>query len=223
MYSTCNFPFHLLWSLTLHSVGFSISSSTDVSALPHRLYSATGSADDHPGRNQLLWYKCPMTGVESGMANMCSCEMSSHEDWAQNKDVISLPKKPRVLPRPHIHLQPTSLPLVLPLHHLQPHLFPPLQRLRPTQQPFTVFLCFVFCCVPFLLLNIADKHNHAPRVLHMFYANLNSTAVSTLCSMLSWTNSFDRPTMSCSPGLLHPSPASGPGVQLWGLRLLEHV
>ncbi|KAL0191329.1 hypothetical protein M9458_014027 [Cirrhinus mrigala] len=43
---------------------------------------------------------------------------------------------------------------------------------RVTRMCFTVFLCFVGCFAPFLLLNVADKGNRAPQVLHMFCANL---------------------------------------------------
>lgn len=43
---------------------------------------------------------------------------------------------------------------------------------RVTRMCFTVFLCFVGCFAPFLLLNIADKKNQAPQVVHMFCANL---------------------------------------------------
>lgn len=43
---------------------------------------------------------------------------------------------------------------------------------RVTRMCFTVFLCFVGCFVPFLLLNIADKKNRAPQIVHMFCANL---------------------------------------------------
>ncbi|CAI5688001.1 G-protein coupled receptor 84 [Oreochromis niloticus] len=54
---------------------------------------------------------------------------------------------------------------------------------RVTRMCFTVFLCFVFCFVPFLLLNIADKQNRAPQVLHMFCANLT------------WLNSCINPVL----------------------------
>ncbi|XP_051567607.1 G-protein coupled receptor 84-like [Myxocyprinus asiaticus] len=43
---------------------------------------------------------------------------------------------------------------------------------RVTRMCFTVFLCFVGCFAPFLLLNVADKANRAPQVIHMFCANL---------------------------------------------------
>ncbi|XP_029948054.1 G-protein coupled receptor 84 [Salarias fasciatus] len=52
-----------------------------------------------------------------------------------------------------------------------------------THMCFAVFLCFVFCFVPFLLLNIADKHNRAPQILHMFCANLT------------WLNSCINPVL----------------------------
>ncbi|XP_066519630.1 G-protein coupled receptor 84 isoform X2 [Hoplias malabaricus] len=43
---------------------------------------------------------------------------------------------------------------------------------RVTRMCFTVFLCFIGCFAPFLLLNILDKKNKAPQVVHMFCANL---------------------------------------------------
>lgn len=54
---------------------------------------------------------------------------------------------------------------------------------RVTRMCFTVFLCFVFCFVPFLLLNIADKNGVAPQVLHM------------LCANLTWLNSCINPVL----------------------------
>ncbi|KAJ8260155.1 hypothetical protein GJAV_G00177710 [Gymnothorax javanicus] len=43
---------------------------------------------------------------------------------------------------------------------------------RVTRMCFTVFLCFVACFAPFILLNIVDKKGRAPQVAHMFCANL---------------------------------------------------
>ena len=43
---------------------------------------------------------------------------------------------------------------------------------RVTRMCLAVFLVFVFCFVPFLLLNIVDQGGRAPRILHMFCANL---------------------------------------------------
>ncbi|XP_030584699.1 G-protein coupled receptor 84-like [Archocentrus centrarchus] len=52
-----------------------------------------------------------------------------------------------------------------------------------TRMCLTVFLCFVFCFVPFLLLNIVEKLNHAPQVVHMF------------CTNLTWLNSCINPML----------------------------
>uniref|UniRef100_A0A3P8N5N6 G-protein coupled receptors family 1 profile domain-containing protein n=1 Tax=Astatotilapia calliptera TaxID=8154 RepID=A0A3P8N5N6_ASTCA len=52
-----------------------------------------------------------------------------------------------------------------------------------TRMCLTVFLCFVFCYVPFVLLNTADKQNHAPQVLYMFFSNLT------------WLNSCINPVL----------------------------
>ncbi|XP_035517610.1 G-protein coupled receptor 84-like, partial [Morone saxatilis] len=54
---------------------------------------------------------------------------------------------------------------------------------RVTHMCLTVFLCVVICFVPFLLLNLADKHNRAPQLLHMFCANLT------------WLNSCINPVL----------------------------
>uniref|UniRef100_A0A8C4T6T1 G-protein coupled receptors family 1 profile domain-containing protein n=1 Tax=Erpetoichthys calabaricus TaxID=27687 RepID=A0A8C4T6T1_ERPCA len=54
---------------------------------------------------------------------------------------------------------------------------------RVTRMCFTVFLCFIFCFVPFLLLNIFDKKGRAPQVLHM------------LCANLTWLNSCINPIL----------------------------
>lgn len=54
---------------------------------------------------------------------------------------------------------------------------------RVTRMCFIVFLCFVFCYMPFLLINVFDKNNRAPRVLHMLSANLT------------WLNSCINPVL----------------------------
>ncbi|XP_077429306.1 G-protein coupled receptor 84 isoform X2 [Vanacampus margaritifer] len=54
---------------------------------------------------------------------------------------------------------------------------------RVTRMCFAVFLCFVCCFVPFLILNIVDKGGRAPQVLHMFCANLT------------WLNSCINPVL----------------------------
>ncbi|XP_051271780.1 G-protein coupled receptor 84-like [Dicentrarchus labrax] len=127
------------------------------------------------------------SGVESGMANTCGWEISSQADLAQNTNEISCEnhsqsnqssdkashssatKSPPDIvptsssPRP----APTN---VAPSSHSTA--LGEKETKRVTHMCLTVFLCVVICFVPFLLLNIADKHNRAPQVLHMFCANL---------------------------------------------------
>ncbi|KAG8007874.1 G-protein coupled receptor 84 [Nibea albiflora] len=119
------------------------------------------------------------SGVDSGMVNTCSCEMSSQADLTQHTEVItserssqstqgpvSIKSTPDVAPTP-----PSSTPAG-PSSHSAASSGDDGEFKRVTRMCFTVFLCFVFCFVPFLLLNIADKKNRAPQVLHMFSANL---------------------------------------------------
>lgn len=127
------------------------------------------------------------SGVESSMANTCSCEMSSHEDITQNEEIIcdKSPQKtqgctkatsPSTTNKPSPDIVPTE-PSTTPApttaastSHSATSDDAEIKHV--TRMCFIVFLCFVFCFVPFLLLNIADKHNRAPQVLHMFCANL---------------------------------------------------
>lgn len=123
------------------------------------------------------------SGVESTAANTCSYEMSSHEDTAQTQDEIAHEIKmtkssdssaanklpPDIVTR---HFLSTPAPTTVVSSTRPPSSGDDDEFKRVTRMCFTVFLCFVFCFVPFLLLNIADKHNRAPRILHMFCANL---------------------------------------------------
>nr|XP_008101818.1 PREDICTED: G-protein coupled receptor 84 [Anolis carolinensis] len=54
---------------------------------------------------------------------------------------------------------------------------------RVTRMCFVVFLFFVICYIPFMLLNILDAKNRAPTVLHMIAANLT------------WLNSCINPVL----------------------------
>ena len=54
---------------------------------------------------------------------------------------------------------------------------------RVTRMCFAVFLCFVFCFVPFLLLHLADQRGRAPQILYMF------------CVNLTWLNSCINPLL----------------------------
>uniref|UniRef100_A0A3Q1GF57 G-protein coupled receptor 84-like n=1 Tax=Acanthochromis polyacanthus TaxID=80966 RepID=A0A3Q1GF57_9TELE len=112
------------------------------------------------------------SGVESGVVKTCTSEMSSQADLAQSTDEIpSQSSPPSIKPAP-ITAAPSS-----------PSSSGDDEIKRVTRMCFTVFMCFVFCFVPFLLLNIADKHNRAPHVLHMFCANLT------------WLNSCINPVL----------------------------
>ncbi|XP_038552630.1 G-protein coupled receptor 84-like [Micropterus salmoides] len=134
------------------------------------------------------------SGVESGTANTHSCEMSSQVDLEQKKDEITCDKSSAKASNTSAANKPP--PEIIPT--------PPVTRTAPTtaasssksatsgddgefrrvtRMCFTVFLCFVFCFVPFILLNIADKNNRAPQVLHMFCANLT------------WLNSCINPVL----------------------------
>ncbi|KAI3369437.1 hypothetical protein L3Q82_007658 [Scortum barcoo] len=132
------------------------------------------------------------SGVESGMAHTCSCEMSSQVDLAQHNDDISSSEKrsanssaahkptPDIIPASPAS---TPAPTTAASSSRSPNSGDDGEFKRVTRMCFTVFLCFVFCFVPFMLLNIADKNNRAPQVLHMFSANLT------------WLNSCINPVL----------------------------
>lgn len=118
------------------------------------------------------------SSVESAFTNTMSCEISSQVGLAQSKDNItsgmsfteasdsSAAKKPT----PTTSSTPAPTSAVSSSHSLTSGDDGEFKRV--TRMCFIVFLCFIFCFVPFLLLNIVDKHNRAPQVLHMFCANL---------------------------------------------------
>ncbi|XP_033857280.3 G-protein coupled receptor 84 [Acipenser ruthenus] len=54
---------------------------------------------------------------------------------------------------------------------------------RVTRMCFAVFLCFVLCYAPFLLVNALDSQGRAPQALHMFCANMT------------WLNSCINPVL----------------------------
>ncbi|KAF7667725.1 hypothetical protein LDENG_00051480 [Lucifuga dentata] len=131
------------------------------------------------------------SGVQSGMANTCSCEVSSqgeptpikgestwenpHEESqpsqaTQVSDKASHSSQPKETPRVPSSNTPAPTTAASSSHSTASGDDGEFKRV--TRMCLTVFLCFVFCFVPFLLLNIADKHNRAPHVLHMFCANL---------------------------------------------------
>lgn len=112
------------------------------------------------------------SGVESGAGKTCSSEMSSQAEPDQNTQDY----EKAILPP-----QSLALPLKSSDNKLVTQSTAPASQSatpednefkRVTRMCFVVFLCFVCCFVPFMLLNIADKENRAPQMLHMFCANL---------------------------------------------------
>ncbi|KAM9759830.1 G-protein coupled receptor 84 [Menidia menidia] len=132
------------------------------------------------------------SGVESGIKT-CSSEMSSQVEQPQReiiyeKDLppsqslatdLNSSKAPK--PTPDV----VTVPSPVPAAPARPTATSgdDNEFKRVTHMCFTVFLCFVCCFVPFLLLNIADKHSRAPQILHMFCANLT------------WLNSCINPVL----------------------------
>ncbi|KAM3621521.1 uncharacterized protein V6R79_012346 [Siganus canaliculatus] len=134
------------------------------------------------------------SGVECATANTCSCELSSQVDLVENKatktqektfdkgsnsSIASKPTPDGVSASPSA----TPAPPGPPPTSTSANSGDDSEFKRVTRMCFTVFLCFVFCFVPFLLLNIADKNNRAPHVLHM------------LCANLTWLNSCINPVL----------------------------
>ncbi|XP_069011014.1 G-protein coupled receptor 84 [Embiotoca jacksoni] len=125
----------------------------------------------------------------SGVGRTSSCELSSQAEPARSTDEITR-EKPSMSAQSFataneltadIVRSPSSATPVASSHSTTSG--DDVEFKRVTRMCFTVFLCFVFCFVPFLLLNIADKRNRAPQVLHMFCANLT------------WLNSCINPVL----------------------------
>lgn len=135
--------------------------------------------------------KKPAPAVEgtdcSGVTGSWKVEWSSQADLSQTTDDNDAEK--RVPPAATVVSKPipTGIPQapVLPTttssHSATPADSSDVKRV--TRMCFIVFLCFVFCYMPFLLVNVFDKNNRAPQVLHMFCANLT------------WLNSCINPVL----------------------------
>ncbi|XP_037641041.1 G-protein coupled receptor 84 [Sebastes umbrosus] len=134
------------------------------------------------------------SGVESGVTKTCSSEINSQADLTQNTDEITCEKSSKSAPNSSATESPPDTVPASPSSTPAPTTAAPSSSKsatsgdddefkRVTRMCFTVFLCFVFCFVPFMLLNIFDKNNRAPQVLHMFSANLT------------WLNSCINPVL----------------------------
>uniref|UniRef100_A0A671TFL4 G-protein coupled receptors family 1 profile domain-containing protein n=1 Tax=Sparus aurata TaxID=8175 RepID=A0A671TFL4_SPAAU len=133
------------------------------------------------------------SGVESSMANTCSCEMSSQAELAKNTVEINCEKSSQPThssataesatkcPPDIIETSPSPTPAASSSHCTA--LGDDKEMKHVTRMCLAVFLGFVFCFAPYLLINMADIHNHAPRVLYMF------------CRNLTWLNSCINPVL----------------------------
>ncbi|CAN9511652.1 unnamed protein product [Ophioblennius macclurei] len=134
------------------------------------------------------------SGVESGAAKTSTYELSSQAETSQHDENTLQPTAGSASIRPRSTVNTSTTDPVPTTHSIAPApVVNPSSNSEPkrddseikhvTHMCFAVFLCFVFCFVPFLMLNIADKHNRAPRILHMFCANLT------------WLNSCINPVL----------------------------
>lgn len=130
------------------------------------------------------------SGVGSGVTNTCCTEVSSQADQVASKDPsaredteIKASESAATKQTPPVVPPPAPEPAAAAPAAASRSPTDDSEFKRVTRMCFTVFLCFVFCFVPFLLLNIADKNNSAPQVLHMFCANLT------------WLNSCINPVL----------------------------
>uniref|UniRef100_A0A3Q2PI29 G protein-coupled receptor 84 n=1 Tax=Fundulus heteroclitus TaxID=8078 RepID=A0A3Q2PI29_FUNHE len=124
------------------------------------------------------------SGVESGVGKTCSSEISSQVEPDQStneKEKAVVPSQSSAAPLKSSEDRPATR-TAAPASHATTS-GDDSEFKRVTRMCFTVFLCFVFCFVPFMLLNIADKNNRAPQMLHMFCANLT------------WLNSCINPVL----------------------------
>ncbi len=122
------------------------------------------------------------SGISAGTSTTQSCEISNDESGAeQNKNKV------QEKPEGHTSTQEPKNSIQNPSKDTETSPKPSPVKIqttpaantgedsefkRVTRMCFTVFLCFVGCFAPFLLLNVADKANRAPQVIHMFCANL---------------------------------------------------
>ena len=139
------------------------------------------------------------SGVESSVVNTCSCEMSCQAERARTTDEINWEKSSQSThssattesatksPPDIIETSPSPSPSPAPTNAASSsHCTASRddkEMKHVTQMCLAVFLGFVFCFAPYLLINIADEHNRAPRVLYMF------------CRNLTWLNSCINPVL----------------------------
>ncbi|XP_073323799.1 G-protein coupled receptor 84-like [Pagrus major] len=137
------------------------------------------------------------SGVEGNMANTCGCEMSSQAELAPTTDEINCEKSSQSTHSSATAKSATKSPPDIVTTSPSPTPAPTnaassshcsasgddKEMKHVTRMCLAVFLGFVFCFAPYLLINIADEHNRAPRVLYMF------------CRNLTWLNSCINPVL----------------------------
>uniref|UniRef100_A0A671TJE1 G-protein coupled receptor 84-like n=1 Tax=Sparus aurata TaxID=8175 RepID=A0A671TJE1_SPAAU len=137
------------------------------------------------------------SGVESSVANTCSCEISSQAELAKNTVEITNEKSSQsnhnpataesASNSPHDIVTTSSSPTPAPTNAASSSRCTASEDDKEmkhvTRMCVAVFLGFLFCFVPFLLINIADEHNRAPQVLYMIFRNLT------------WLNSCINPVL----------------------------
>ncbi|XP_030274984.1 G-protein coupled receptor 84-like [Sparus aurata] len=137
------------------------------------------------------------SGVESSVANTCSCEISSQAELAATIHETIREKSSQSTQSSAIAVSASNSPPDIVTTPPSPTPAPTnaassshctaseddKEMKHVTRMCLAVFLCFVFCFVPFLLIHIADEHNSAPLVLYMFFGNLT------------WLNSCINPVL----------------------------
>ena len=137
------------------------------------------------------------SGVESSVANTYSCEMSRHGELDKNTDGITSEKSSQSTHSSATAESTTKSTCEIVTTSSSPTPAPTnaassshctasgddKEMKHVTHMCLAVFLGFVFCFVPYLLINIADKHDRAPWVLYMF------------CRNLTWLNSCINPVL----------------------------
>ncbi|CAL8352808.1 unnamed protein product [Gadus morhua 'NCC'] len=159
-----------------------------------RVAPAAGTEDDSgvsqgeppAHRAGATWYK------EPGEPQPTRSALDSHTARASPEESATTPSAttPPALTPTSTTPSPTSLPSTSPPSKTPPSTSPPSttppsttpphatqssggdELKRVTRMCFAVFLCFVFCFVPVVLLNLADQRGRAPQILHMFTTNL---------------------------------------------------
>ncbi|KAM7006425.1 uncharacterized protein LKV04_002996 [Tautogolabrus adspersus] len=126
------------------------------------------------------------SGVETGIANTGTCKLSSQPEKNPNQEVITCDKRSQPT---QDSITASNLPIdtapqiAAPSSHSTASSGDDKEMKHVTCMCLAVFLCFVFCFVPYFLLNMVDRHTRAPQLLYMF------------CRNITWLNSCINPIL----------------------------